>query len=281
MTAQPPPLPLRLTRIEYAARDIHLFTFAHPQGVPLVPYMPGAHIDLHLPGGWTRQYSLVDPLTTGQPCSSYLVAIKRDARSRGGSASAFEKLRVGDLVSVGGPRNHFVLDEVAPHSLLLAGGSGITPIACMVQRLRALGRPWTLHYSVRTRAEAALLDRLQGDGLHLHEDRIFKRPFSSPMAPRTRQTTALGVLESVLGGGAVCWALTPPPKIVLRRRRLRVLPGHQGTSTDLANPRAQPTPAARGSGSPGRSRVGSVRPPESLGHRLAPEGVPVPAAPGA
>lgn len=158
---------LRLARIDYAAPGIHLFDFRHPQGEALPPYAPGAHVDLHLQGDLVRQYSLVDPAGVD---AVYRVGIKRDPRSRGGSAAAHERLRVGDLLPVSAPRNHFPLDEAAPHSVFIAGGIGITPVACMVQRLRALGRGFTLHYAVRTRAEAALLDRLGAEGVHLHVD---------------------------------------------------------------------------------------------------------------
>jgi len=158
---------LRLTRIDFAAPGIHLFDFRHPQQALLPAYAPGAHVDLHLPGGLVRQYSLVDPAGSD---AVYRVAIKRDPRSRGGSVLAHDRLRVGDLLPVGTPRNLFALDEACAHSVFVAGGIGITPIACMVQRLRALGLGWTLHYSVRTRADAALLDRLAGPGLQLHID---------------------------------------------------------------------------------------------------------------
>lgn len=160
-------LTLRLTRIEFAAPGIHLFDFRDPAGGPLPAYRPGAHVDLLLPGGLTRAYSLVDP-AGDDPV--YRVAIKRDPASRGGSVAAHERLRVGDLVTVTGPRNLFELDDTAPASVFFAGGIGITPIACMVQQLQRTGRPWTLHYAVRTRADAALLSRVAGPGLQLHVD---------------------------------------------------------------------------------------------------------------
>ncbi len=168
MTDAPEPLRLRLVRIEYAAAGTHLFEFRRCDGAPLPPYAPGAHVDLHLQNGLIRQYSLVDPADDG--VRSYVVGIKRDLKSRGGSVAAHEHLHVGDVVGVSAPRNHFALDEQAEDWVLIAGGFGITPIACMVQRLRVLGRSWALHYGVRSRAEAALLDRLQGAGLHLHVD---------------------------------------------------------------------------------------------------------------
>lgn len=158
---------LRLTRIEYAAAGIHLFEFRAPDGAALAPFEAGAHVDLHLPGGFVRQYSLCN--APGER-HRYVVGIKRDPRSRGGSVAAHDRLRVGELVAVSVPRCHFALDEAAPRSVFVAGGIGITPVACMVQRLRQLGRPFALHYSVRRRDEAALLDLLAGPETHLHVD---------------------------------------------------------------------------------------------------------------
>ena len=160
-------LSLRLTRIEYAAAGIHLLEFRATDGAPLPSFDPGAHIDLHLPGGLVRQYSLCN---APHERHRYVVAVKRDPRSRGGSAAAHERLRVAELVPVSVPRCHFALDEAAPFSLFIAGGIGITPVACMVQRLRVIGRPFAVHYSVRRRDEAALLDVLAGPELALHVD---------------------------------------------------------------------------------------------------------------
>jgi vanillate O-demethylase ferredoxin subunit len=74
-----------------------------------------------------------------------------------------ESAKVGASLSIAGPRNHFPLCEDAPHSVFIAGGIGITPLWCMIQRLNWLGCPWTLHYSARTRNSAALLDAVIGE----------------------------------------------------------------------------------------------------------------------
>ena len=161
-----PPL-LRLVRIEYAAAGIHLYEFRDPAGAALPAFEAGAHVDLHLGNGQLRQYSLLN--APGER-HRYVVGIKRDAHSRGGSAWVHDALRVGDLLPVSAPRCHFPLDETREHTVLIGGGIGITPLACMAQRLRAIGRPYTLHYSVRRREEAALLDLLQGPELQLHVD---------------------------------------------------------------------------------------------------------------
>ncbi len=157
----------RLTAIRYAAEGIHLYEFAAVDGSALPAFAAGAHIDLHLPNGLVRQYSLCNPQVETH---RYVVGIKRDPASRGGSACVHEQLKVGTVLTLGGPRNHFPLHEAARHSVLFAGGIGVTPIACMVQRLRALGASFEVHYSVRKREDAAMLDVLAGPGLHLHVD---------------------------------------------------------------------------------------------------------------
>jgi tetrachlorobenzoquinone reductase len=160
-------LDLRLARIEYAATATHLLEFRDPGGALLPPFEAGAHVDLHLGNGLVRQYSLLN--APGER-HRYVVGVKLDPRSRGGSQWIHHALRVGQRLEVGLPRCHFPLDETAPHSMLIAGGIGVTPIASMVQRLRVLGRPYSVFYSVKRRDEAALLDLLEGPELSLHVD---------------------------------------------------------------------------------------------------------------
>lgn len=145
-----------------AAQDVMLVELRAVGGRTLPAFAPGAHVDLHLPGGAVRSYSLLDPLETP---ARYRMAVHRHPRSRGGSRQVHDQLRVGQQVALSGPRNHFPLDESAPLSVLLAGGIGITPLWSMLQRLEAIGRPWRLHYVARTRAQAALLDEIEAFAL--------------------------------------------------------------------------------------------------------------------
>jgi tetrachlorobenzoquinone reductase len=150
---------VRLMAIRYAARDTNLYEFRRLEAKPLPRYEPGAHIDVHLPNGIIRQYSLLeadpDPLT-------YTIGVKRDPASRGGSRCVHDDLRVGKSLTISAPRNNFPLVENAPHVILLAGGIGITPIWCMVQRLEKLGRSWKLYYACRSRSDTAFLHALEG-----------------------------------------------------------------------------------------------------------------------
>jgi tetrachlorobenzoquinone reductase len=161
-------LTLVLTCIRMAARDTNLYTFERPDRGALPPAEPGAHIGVLLPNGIERQYSLVE---AGSDLSRYTVGVKRDANSRGGSVFMHDQLRVGSTIQIVPPRNNFPLIEDAERVVLIAGGIGITPIYCMIQRLRALARPWELYYACRTRADAAFLEDLAGDPkVHLHFD---------------------------------------------------------------------------------------------------------------
>jgi ferredoxin-NADP reductase len=152
-------LPLVLTAIRLAARDTNLYSFARTDGGILPGAEPGAHIGLFLPNGLERQYSLV---STGGALTEYVVGIKRDPGSRGGSRYIHDELRVGTEIRVAPPRNNFPLVEDAAHVVLVAGGIGITPIYAMARRLQHLRRSWTLHYCCRSRADAAFLKELAG-----------------------------------------------------------------------------------------------------------------------
>jgi ferredoxin-NADP reductase len=160
----------RLTAIKDVARDTKLYTFARTDGARLPAYKPGAHIDLHLPNGLMRQFSLVVP--NAEP-DSYVVGVKRDENSRGGSRYIIEEMKLGDEIKISAPRNNFPLVENADHVVLVAGGIGITPIWCMAQQLQALGRSWKIHYACRSQADMAFLDELKqldAKFVHLHFD---------------------------------------------------------------------------------------------------------------
>ncbi len=159
---------LQLVRKTVEADGICSFELADPQGRPLPPFSAGAHVDVFLPHGLVRQYSLCnDPRETHR----YQVAVLRHAQSRGGSL-AMHALEPGDMVQVGLPRNHFALAHGAQRSLLLAGGIGITPILCMAERLAHAGDAFELHYCARSRQRAAFVERIQqarfGDRARFH-----------------------------------------------------------------------------------------------------------------
>ncbi len=117
----------------------------------------GSHIDLHLPNGLVRSYSLCNPSTDRQ---RYVVGVLNDRKSRGGSRYVHQQLRVGMTLPISVPRNNFKLEEGAGRSVLVAGGIGVTPIWCMLQRLVAIGKPVEMLYCARARKEAAFCEAI-------------------------------------------------------------------------------------------------------------------------
>jgi vanillate O-demethylase ferredoxin subunit len=159
---------MRLTAIMFGAARTHLFEFRPLHGdVPL--FTAGAHIDVYLPNGTIRQYSIASSTSDR---TRYLLGVKLEAQGRGGSRCMHEELRVGQILRIGLPRNNFPLVEDAALSIFIAGGIGITPIKCMIDRLQGFSGTWRLHYAVRERDEALFADELAaaGDRVHLHVD---------------------------------------------------------------------------------------------------------------
>ncbi|WP_202961467.1 cytochrome P450 [Amycolatopsis sp. ATCC 39116] len=120
-------------------------------------WAPGAHVDIRFAPGLTRQYSLC-----GDPAEQdrWRVAVRREADGRGGSVHAHDRLAVGDVVTLTGPRNNFALAP-APEYLFIAGGIGITPLLPMLSRA---GAPWRMVYLGRTVRSMPYRDVLRGLG---------------------------------------------------------------------------------------------------------------------
>lgn len=147
---------LLVQQCAWEAEGVMSLRLIDPDGAELPGWQPGAHVDVILPSGKMRQYSLC-----GLPSDrrSYTIAVLREESGRGGSREIHDQPLLGRSVGVRGPRNHFPLVE-AEHSVLFAGGIGITPILSMARQLAAEGRSYTLVYGGRSRRTMAFLDRL-------------------------------------------------------------------------------------------------------------------------
>lgn len=145
-------------QVSLAARDVVALRLVDPDGQRLAPWQPGAHLDLYLPSGLIRQYSLCGP---AEDELAYTVAVARAQQSRGGSTEIHNTGLVGRTIDVRGPRNHFPVRD-ASHIILIAGGIGITPILAMARALSRAGREFTLLYGGRTRAEMAFFEECKG-----------------------------------------------------------------------------------------------------------------------
>jgi ferredoxin-NADP reductase len=147
------------------AEGVLSLALSHPMDQALPGWEPGAHIDLLLPTGTLRQYSLCS--TPGS--ASWRIAVLREHSGRGGSAIIHDELRPGTKVQVRAPRNNFCLAP-APEYLFIAGGIGITPILPMLRQATGAGRPWRLLYLGRTRNSMPFLEELgvYGDRVQVH-----------------------------------------------------------------------------------------------------------------
>ncbi|MEK6356583.1 MAG: PDR/VanB family oxidoreductase [Burkholderia cenocepacia] len=154
-------LTVRVARKWQEARDICGFEFVSDDGSPLPHFDAGAHIDVHLPGGLVRQYSLCNH---PEQRDRYQIAVLREADGRGGSRAIHDEVRQGDIVRIGMPRNQFPLASDAPHHLLLAGGIGVTPVLSMAERLFSAGIPFDMHYCARSADRMAFVERINAAG---------------------------------------------------------------------------------------------------------------------
>jgi vanillate O-demethylase ferredoxin subunit len=195
-------IPVRVRAIREEAVDIRAFELEALDGGLLPEVMAGAHVDVHLGPGLTRQYSLCNG---PGPTTVYLLGVKREAASRGGSA-AMHALVSGEEIEIGLPCNNFPLLASSTYNTLLAGGIGITPILSMAMHLAAAGGAFQLHYFVRSAEHAAFRGQLDATPLaahtHLH------------LGLETSQTNEL--LQDILARprrGSHCYICGPAPFI--------------------------------------------------------------------
>jgi vanillate O-demethylase ferredoxin subunit len=148
---------LRVRQIRFESIGINSYEFVDPDGAALPAWDAGSHLDVHLPGGVIRQYSLCsDPADH----SRYVIAVLKDENGRGGSRLLHETLHVQDIIKVSQPRNNFAIHPQAKRHLLIGGGIGITPLKAMAHKLAAEGKIFELHYCAKTPAYASFREEL-------------------------------------------------------------------------------------------------------------------------
>ena len=133
-------------------------TLADPDDWELPPFAPGAHIDVHLPGGIVRQYSLCGDPREGR---RYRLGVLLQAAGRGASRALHDTVGIGDVLPVSLPRNHFPLAADARRHVFIAGGIGITPFLSMARSLGAAGGDFHLYACARSLATAPFIDDLR------------------------------------------------------------------------------------------------------------------------
>jgi ferredoxin-NADP reductase len=151
------PFQVQVADVRAEALDVMTIELRAAGGGQLPPFEPGAHLDLHLPNGLIRQYSLTNDW---RERDRYVIGVARVADSRGGSSFVHSSIRAGMPLTIGGPLNNFALDPDADRSLFIAGGIGVTPIMAMIRWCAANGKPWRLIYAARNRQRAAFYEEL-------------------------------------------------------------------------------------------------------------------------
>lgn len=204
------PLVVTDRRVVAHDQDVIALTLAAPGGGVLPRWHPGAHVDVHLPSGRVRQYSLCgDPGVT----DSYRIAVRRIPTGGGGSLEVHD-LAVGATITTGGPRNAFPLTvpgygSPAQRFRFIAGGIGITPILPMLAQAESLGVEWSMVYTGRRRDTLPFLEELARFG-----DRI---------QIRTDDEAGLPTPADLLGecpGGTTVYACGPAPVLTGLRSAL-------------------------------------------------------------
>ncbi|WP_210397506.1 PDR/VanB family oxidoreductase [Motiliproteus sediminis] len=164
-------IPVRVADKYPIATDTVALELVAADGGELPPFTAGAHIDVQIGYGISRQYSLAnDPAETHR----YLLGVLKAPNSRGGSAMLHDLVMPGFQLNISPPRNLFPLREDAPFSLLIGGGIGITPMLTFAYRLQQLGKPFELHLHARSRERAPFLELLTSapfaNKVYLHLD---------------------------------------------------------------------------------------------------------------
>ncbi|MCV7420048.1 oxidoreductase [Mycobacterium yunnanensis] len=205
------PLQVSERRVVAHDQDVIALTLAAPGGGDLPRWHPGAHLDVHLPSGRVRQYSLCgDPGVT----SSYRIAVRRIPNGGGGSVEVHDELTVGSTITTSGPRNAFPLTvpgygSPAQRFRFIAGGIGITPILPMLAQAESLGVEWSMVYTGRRRDTLPFLEELAR--------------FGERIEIRTDDQAGLPTPAELLGdcpGGTTVYACGPAPVLTGLRTTL-------------------------------------------------------------
>jgi ferredoxin-NADP reductase len=192
-------------------QNVVALTLVAADGGPLEPWHPGSHLDVHLPSGLVRQYSLCgDPADTER----YRIAVRRIPDGGGGSLEVHDRLHVGATVTTSGPRNAFPLTvpgfgSPARRFRFIAGGIGITPILPMLGLAERLGVDWSMVYAGRSRDSLPFLDELAA--------------FGARVEIRTDDIHGLPDADDLLGecpDGTTVYACGPAPMLTAIRARL-------------------------------------------------------------
>ena len=189
-------LVVRSRSVVAADENVVSLEFAQPDGGELPSWRSGAHLDLTLPSGAVRQYSLCgDP----RDRSYYRIAVRRIPDGNGGSVELHDNVRIGDVLEIHGPRNAFPLATTGHTNTarrefrFIAGGIGITPILPMLATATDLGLPWTMIYVGRSKESIPFREELAqyGDRVVIRTDDESGLPSAADLLPQLHSDLAV------------------------------------------------------------------------------------------
>ncbi len=176
---------VQVSKKSVEAFDVCSFELVNPNGELLPAFTAGAHIDVLVRPGVTRQYSLCNSASERH---RYLIAVLREPQSRGGSIAMHDDIQEGMRIQISTPRNLFPLEANSSGAVLFAGGIGITPILCMADTLFLHSTPFVLHYCARSPDRMAFRERIAQAP---YRDRVVMHFDDRPSAQRLDIGTAL------------------------------------------------------------------------------------------
>ncbi|MDF0528527.1 PDR/VanB family oxidoreductase [Tsukamurella sp. 8F] len=188
---------LRIVEREIVAhdKDVVALRLVADDERPLLPWTPGAHLDLLLPSGRMREYSLC-----GDPADqeSYRIAVRRIPHGGGGSVEVHETLHIGSTVTIKGPRNGMPLavpgyGSPARRIRFVAGGIGITPILSMMIAAERIGLDWSMIYTGRSEDTIPFISEVErfGDKVEVRTDDVHGIPSAQDLIGDTPDPTAI------------------------------------------------------------------------------------------
>ncbi len=229
-------LTLQVVDRQVVARDQNVvaLTLAAPDARPLPPWHPGAHLDIHLPSGRVRQYSLCgDPAVA----TGYRIAVRRIPDGGGGSIEVHDTLDIGATVTTSGPRNAFPLTVPgygSPTQRLrfIAGGIGITPILPMLGLAQRLGVEWSMIYAGRSDESISFLDEVRrfGERVQIRTDDVHGIPTAADLLGDCPDGTTVYTCGPAPMLTAIRTALAGRDEVELHFERFAAAPVVDGTT---------------------------------------------------
>ena len=218
-------LPCRIAALTALAPDVMQVLLRLP-AVERLRFHPGQYLDVLLPGGRRRSFSIASP-----PHDSELLELHVRRVSGGGfterlfdaGATSDARLTPGSLLRIEGPIGQFSYREGRGPILMIAGGTGFAPLKSMLRHVleTGIGRDVHLYWGARHAhdiyEQARVLDWVQR-----HPRLTFTAVLSEPTANEAAHSRVGLVHEAVLAdhpdlSGFEIYAAGPPAMIEAMR----------------------------------------------------------------